>query len=141
MKKVKVAYWTTTLLVSALFTMNVVMYVTRNPQIVQGINFLGYPEYLLDILAVAKIIGLIVLLVPKLPRLKEWAYAGFTIDMVGAYWSHAAKGDYSSGVFIGAVLALLLTSYFLLRKLQDNKELVSLQRDNRSFHLLSAKQA
>lgn len=54
---------------------------------------LGYPAYLMTILGVAKLAGVAVLLLPGLPRLKEWAYAGFAIDLVGAVASHAFVGD------------------------------------------------
>lgn len=54
---------------------------------------LGYPEYLLTILGVAKLSGAVVVGAPGLPRLKEWAYAGFTADLLGATVSHAFVGD------------------------------------------------
>ena len=94
------------------------MYFTRDPKIVAGIDTLGYPLYLLDILGVAKIIGIIILLVPRFPRLKEWAYAGFAIDLIGAIWSHIAIGDTSSVPFISAFVALLAASYVTMRKLE-----------------------
>ena len=71
------------------------------------INSLGYPEYILTMLGVCKILGVLVLLVPKLPVLKEWAYAGFCFIMLGAIFSHIASG-YMAGI-IPALLLLVLT--------------------------------
>ncbi len=118
MKILKITYWSSTIILALLFAMNVFMYFTKNPQIVAGINALGYPLYLLNILGVAKILGIIALLFPKFPRLKEWAYAGFTFDLVGAMWSHMANNDTSSIILVLIYLILLATSYVSMRKLQ-----------------------
>jgi hypothetical protein len=61
--------------------------------IVTTINHLGYPSYFLNILGVWKLLGAIALLVPRLPILKEWAYAGVTFNMTGAIVSHLCSGD------------------------------------------------
>lgn len=121
MKTIKTTYWVTTILVCMMFAMNVMMYVTRNPQIVNGMKALGYPDYLTNILAVAKSIAIIILIIPNLPRLKEWAYAGLTINLIGAAWSHIAIGDTSPFAFLTVDFILLGTSYYLLRKLQSTK--------------------
>ena len=63
------------------------------PPGVYGITHLGYPVYLLTILGVWKILGVIAVLIPKFPILKEWAYAGFFFAMSGAVFSHIAVGD------------------------------------------------
>jgi len=77
---------------------------------------LGYPEYLLYILATAKIAGVIVLLLPKWPRLKEWAYAGFFIDVIGAFWSESAIGDHTKSIKAFIVFIFLVAFYLLYRK-------------------------
>ncbi len=59
----------------------------------ESITALGYPVYLMSILGVAKVLGVTALLIPGAPRLKEWAYAGFTFDLLGASASHAVVGD------------------------------------------------
>lgn len=69
---------------------------------------LGYPVYLLTILAVWKILGVITMLIPKFTLLKEWAYAGFFFAMSGAIFSHLAVGDNAKELF-GPGLLLLLT--------------------------------
>ncbi len=118
MKTINIAYWISTGLIALLFLMSGLMYLTRSPQIVEGMEMLGYPAYLLDILGVAKLLGGIALLVPKYPRLKEWAYAGFVFDLVGAFWSHAAVGDVSGGFSVIVPLAILATSYLTFHKRQ-----------------------
>jgi len=68
---------------------------------------LGYPPYLLVFLGTAKILGVVVVLVPGLPRLKEWAFAGLTFDVTGALYSHLSIGD-PPGAWTPAVIALAL---------------------------------
>ncbi len=86
---------------------------------------LGYPVYFLTIIGIWKILGVIAVLVPRLPLLKEWAYAGFFFIMTGAIFSHLAMGDPIIELF-GPVLLLILTiiSWFLRpadRKLMVNQ--------------------
>lgn len=69
---------------------------------------LGYPIYLLTILGVWKILGVVAVLIPKSPLLKEWAYAGFFFAMSGAVFSHLAVGDGAKELF-GPVLLIILT--------------------------------
>ncbi len=60
---------------------------------VDSVTHLGYPVYLLTILGVWKILGVVAVLIPKFPLLKEWAYAGFFFAMSGAIVSHLVSGD------------------------------------------------
>ncbi|MEM1067306.1 MAG: DoxX family protein [Planctomycetota bacterium] len=79
----------------------------------ESITGLGYPVYLMSILGVAKILGVIALLIPKTPLLKEWAYAGFTFDLLGASASHAFAGHSPPEVIVPLVfLAVLFGSYW-----------------------------
>lgn len=66
---------------------------TQSPQMVAGMQHLGYPVYLLHILGTAKALGVLALLLPVPRALREWAYAGFTFLILGALWSHAATND------------------------------------------------
>src|SRR3954451_10058000 len=63
------------------------------------ITHLGYPVYLLTLLGIWKILGVVVLLIPKFPLLKEWAYAGFFFVMSGAVFSHIASRDPMNEIF------------------------------------------
>src|SRR4051812_28584874 len=73
-----------------------------------SITHLGYPGYFLTILGVWKLLGVVAVLMPKFPLLKEWAYAGFFFAMSGAIFSHLAVGD-GAKEFFGPSLLLILT--------------------------------
>jgi hypothetical protein len=74
---------------------------------------LGYPLYLLTIIGIWKMLGVIAVLVPKFPLLKEWAYAGFFFIMSGAVCSHIASGSPASEIFPSLLLlALTLLSWY-----------------------------
>jgi uncharacterized membrane protein YphA (DoxX/SURF4 family) len=78
------------------------------PPGVYGIKHLGYPVYFLTILGARKLLGAVAVLIPKFPRLKEWAYAGFFFAMSGAAISHLALGDPVNEMF-PSLLPLTLT--------------------------------
>src|SRR5438552_12359873 len=74
---------------------------------VDMVTHLGYPVYLLTILGIWKILGVVALLIPKFPLLKEWAYAGIFFVMSGAIFSHIAIGDPMSALFPSLLLLIL----------------------------------
>jgi len=119
MKKNKIIYWICTGLVSAMMLMSGIMYLSKAPQVVEAIKTLGYPDYFRVILGIAKIAGVVALLIPGFNTIKEWAYAGFTFVFIGAVWTHIATGT----PFAGAVIALLLLagSYWFRHKLNVTK--------------------
>ncbi len=84
------------------------------PPGVYGITKLGYPVYFLTIIAVWKILGVVALLIPKFPLLKEWAYAGFFFLLTGAAYSHIAVGHSAGELFPSLVLLVMvvLSWYF-----------------------------
>ena len=85
MDKRRVAYGLTTGIFSLMFLASGAMYLTQAPPIVDGtVGQLGYPMHFLTILGIAKILGAAALLLPVPERLKEWAYAGFTFNLLGA---------------------------------------------------------
>lgn len=71
------------------------------------LTHLGYPVYLLTILGIWKLLGVIAVLIPKFPLLKEWAYAGFFFVMSGAMFSHIALGDPIKEIFPSLLLLIL----------------------------------
>jgi hypothetical protein len=77
------------------------------PPGVYGITQLGYPVYFLTILGVWKLLGVIAVLIPKFPILKEWAYAGFFFAMSGAIFSHIASGNSVNELFPSLLLLTL----------------------------------
>jgi DoxX-like protein len=107
----KLAYWTSTVIV-AVALLGALTYLTGSEQVVSGFAKAGYPQHLRIVLGIVKPVAAIVLLLPGLPLLKEWAYAGVTFAWVMAFISAYIGGD---GVQAWAappvLLALLLVSY------------------------------
>lgn len=119
MNKLNLLYWGVTGLLALLMTLSSVPNVLSSPESVAFFRHLGYPAYLLPFLGVAKLLGVLAILVPGFPRLREWAYAGFVFDLSGALYSFIAVGDPPSMWFpllIG--LALVAASYLLNRRKQ-----------------------
>ena len=118
-KRARIFHWAATLLFVLPLTWSAILYFTEAPRMVDTMTHLGYPIYFLKILGTAKLLGVAALLYWRLPRLKEWAYAGFTFDLIGAFWSHLASGD---PIYIAAVplgfLAVLVMSYLSWKRLQ-----------------------
>ena len=83
MNKRLIGYWVATALFCLAMTAGGMMNLMRAEMQKEAMAALGYPVYLMTILGVAKILGVIALLIPKTPLLKEWAYAGFTFDLLG----------------------------------------------------------
>ncbi len=98
-KTKNIAYWTTTIL-TAFFMSGGVAQIAQYLHNPHGIvPLLGYPMYFFAILGVWKVLGAIAILVPRFPRLKEWAYAGIFFDLTGAAASCAAVGSYGAYAF------------------------------------------
>jgi uncharacterized membrane protein YphA (DoxX/SURF4 family) len=110
-----IAYWITTLLVAFVFGAGGVFDLMRPPQAVEIMAKLGYPAYLCVILGVWKILGAIVLVLPRTPRLKEWAYAGIVFDLTGAAASHYAVGDSPKDIVTPIIIALIAVASWSLR--------------------------
>lgn len=117
----KIIYWISTLwLASGMLATGILQLLKAKaegalaPPGVYGITHLGYPVYFLTILGVWKILGVVAVLVPKFPLLKEWAYAGFFFVMSGAIFSHIAVGDSVNELVPGSLLLVLtvLSWYF-----------------------------
>jgi uncharacterized membrane protein YphA (DoxX/SURF4 family) len=114
-----IAYWVTTAILVFAIGSGGVAELAHLPANVEGIvHVLGYPRYFLTILGLWKVLGAIALLVPRFPRLKEWAYAGIFFNVTGAAASHAAVGDYGTYAFhvlVNLFLAVLVVASWALR--------------------------
>jgi hypothetical protein len=106
----KIAYWATTTIAAVMLLLDVI-YLTGSAQIVAAINHLGYPQHLRLVLGVAKPAAGVVLLLPGLRVLKEWAYAGVTFAWSMAFLAHSLAGDGAVALFPLVLLALLIVSY------------------------------
>lgn len=115
----KITYWITTGIVALMMSYSAYAYLTQ-PAMVQGFQHLGFPGYFRVELAIAKIIGVVLLLAPISSRLKEWAYAGFAFTFVSAFIAHTASGDPVAARVMPLVLLMLLTvSYVAYYKQQQ----------------------
>ncbi|MEP6787918.1 MAG: DoxX family protein [Acidobacteriota bacterium] len=115
-KAKKIIYWVATLWLALGMTATAFGQLFKLPG--QGgpgmITHLGYPVYVLTILGIWKILGVVAVLIPKFPLLKEWAYAGFFFIMSGAIFSHIAVGDPIVELLPGLLLlALTVVSWYL----------------------------
>ena len=107
MKTKSILYWVTTILVAVSIGSGGVAQVAHLQQNVDGfVHVLGYPLYFVTVLGVWKVLGAIAILVPRLPRLKEWAYAGIFFDLTGAAASWAAIGGSGEAFHIIAPLII-----------------------------------
>jgi len=96
MKTRSIVYWTTTVLVAFFMSGGIAQLVQYRANPHGVVPDLGYPMYFFAILGVWKVLGAIAILVPRFPRLKEWAYAGIFFDLTGAAASCAAVGGYGA---------------------------------------------
>lgn len=110
MKKIdKISYWIATLWLALGMTSTGIVQLLQSKDEVANFNHLGYPLYLLTLLGIWKLLGVVAILIPKFPLLKEWAYAGFFFAMSGAIFSHIATGN-PLGKILPALLLLVLTA-------------------------------
>jgi uncharacterized membrane protein YphA (DoxX/SURF4 family) len=107
----KITYWISTALVAASGLMAAFAYLSGSPQAVEGFKLVGYPQQLRILLGIAKPLGAIVLLIPGWPRLKEWAYAGFTFAWIAATVAHYLAGQHAESITPLILLAFLFVSY------------------------------
>ena len=107
-KRNKIIYWVATLWLALGMLSTAIVQLIKMDEEVKNFSNLGYPLYLMTLLGVWKILGVIAILIPKFPLLKEWAYAGFFFAMSGALFSHIMSGDDAIALF-GPALLLVLT--------------------------------
>ena len=119
-KRNKIIYWIATIWLSlGMLSTGIVQLIKMENEVTMMKN-LGYPIYILTILGVWKILGVIAVLVPKFPIIKEWAYAGFFFAMSGAVFSHLANDDAGKD-FFGPILLLVLTFVSCYFRPEDRK--------------------
>jgi hypothetical protein len=116
-RRTNVVYWTTTTLVALLMLQGGVFDAIRSPSALQVFRVLGYPDYFATLLGVAKVLGVAAMLLPVPRFLREWAYAGFTFDVVSAIVSIIASGLAGWTLLIPiTALAFVQASYWSWRR-------------------------
>lgn len=121
-KKEKIIFWITTTII-ALFEGVMPALTSQTELAKEGIRHLGYPEYFGNALVVFKILGVLALVIPQVPkRIKEWAYAGFAFDFLFATISLGAVDGINGLTFFPLVIfGILAVSYIYYHKLNSKK--------------------
>jgi hypothetical protein len=117
MKTIKVWYWIITILFCAFMIYSAVPQVKMTAEAVGIVTGLGYPKYFTKFIGIAKVIGVIAVLIPGLKRIKEWAYAGLFFDLFGVVFSALQFGFQPPLLIMALPIGLLFGSYFLWHKL------------------------
>lgn len=122
MKNQKLFFWISTGLI-ALFEGVMPALTSQTELAKEGITHLGYPLYFGNALVIFKVLGVLALIIPAIPkRIKEWAYAGFAFDFIFAAISHGAVDGINGNTFFPfIVLAVLAVSYVSYHKINDQK--------------------
>ena len=120
MKKINISYWIVTALFSAFMLFSGLPDLFKDPQAVAFItDKLGYPEYFLPFLGLAKCLGAIAILIPGFPRIKEWAYAGLAYDLIAATYSNFVV----DGMQIGLAFMILPFGFFIASYMLHHKRI------------------
>lgn len=115
-KTQKIIYWVATLWLALGMVSTAIVQLMRMPEEVEKISKqLGYPVYILTIIGVWKLLGVVVVLVPRFPLVKEWAYAGFFFAMSGAAISHIIMNHGMGDIFPSLLLLLLTVASWYFR--------------------------
>src|SRR5215831_5075610 len=115
--KTRAAYWVFTLLFALPLLASGVMFLAGVPPLIDGLVQLGYPIYLAKFLGTAKILGALTIALGMPPKIKEWAYAGFAFNLLGATYSHLASGNRWEAMQPIVFLAFGVMSYLYWKKL------------------------
>ncbi|WP_339810880.1 DoxX family protein [uncultured Imperialibacter sp.] len=118
MKRINILYWVFTGLFGGFMMFSAIPDIISVPDAVEMVSGqLGYPEYIIPFLGVAKALGVIALFIPGFPRVKEWAYAGLTFDLIGATYSGIAVGGFDPAMLMMVVIfGVEALSYFYYHK-------------------------
>jgi len=115
LKAKSTSYWVVTVMVAFFIGSGGAAELARVPGTVQGLVQLGYPVYFATIIGFWKLLGAIAILVPRFPRLKEWAYGGIFFNMTGAAATGVFVGAATWHVIVDVVLTLLTIASWALR--------------------------
>jgi uncharacterized membrane protein YphA (DoxX/SURF4 family) len=141
MKKAKIFYWIFTSLFAILMVASAIPDVISSPTAAEGFRQMTMPAYLLPFLGIAKLLGVVAILIPGYPRIKEWAYAGLVIDLVGAtYCIKSSKPD-AGWMFMALPLLLAAGSYIFYHKIlsrSGNGQSVPQGKKDQSGHIPAA---
>ena len=110
-----ICYWLATALTAFVYLSGGIADIVQPTAVKEGMALLGYPAYFATILGIWKVLGGAVVLAPRLPLIKEWAYAGMLFNLTGAAASHAAVGDPLAKIITPLVILLIVAASWALR--------------------------
>ena len=114
MKSKKIIYWVLKVLITIFFLNASIMELIKNESSVGVYQYLGFPLYMMSFIAICRILALVVIWIPNYKRLKEWAYSGLVIDVVGATYSiYMVSMEFTAILIPLLVLTIVLGVYFL----------------------------
>jgi hypothetical protein len=127
-KRNKIIYWIATAWLALGMLSTGMVQLLKMEEEVDNIRQLGYPVYILTILGIWKILGVVSVLIPKFPLLKEWAYAGFFFAMTGATFSRLAAGNSINEIFPSLLLLILTVISWYFRP--ADRKLISVNQNS-----------
>lgn len=123
MKKTNILYWIFTGVFGAFMLFSAIPDIMVVPEAVDMVSgLLGYPKYLIPFLGIAKALGVIAIIVPGFPKLKEWAYAGLFFDLLGATYSNISVSGFDPAMLgMIPIFGFLFLSYGYYHKRKNEK--------------------
>jgi uncharacterized membrane protein YphA (DoxX/SURF4 family) len=112
----KITYWIFTVLFILPLAGSGIGFLTSRPYAMEGMSHLGYPVYIIRFLGMAKLLGVLAVLAGTFPKIKEWAYAGFVFNLLGAFYSHLSSGDGPKVFGPVVILSFTLLSYWYWKR-------------------------
>jgi uncharacterized membrane protein YphA (DoxX/SURF4 family) len=132
----RAGYWVATTVIALVFASGGAAYVAGAETPLRGMAELGYPSYFVTLLGFWKLVGGLAIVAPRLPRLKEWAYAGIVFDLTGAAVSHLATGQPAVKVVAPLVFLVIAGASWMLRP--ADRRLDATSAESRTDHLSQA---
>jgi uncharacterized membrane protein YphA (DoxX/SURF4 family) len=124
MKVIKIIYWVSVIIIALMMSYSAFAYLTK-PELKEAFHHLGFADYFRIELAIGKLIGVILLLLPVPNRVKDWTYSGFTIVFISAFIAHTASGDPLANRMMPLIfLCLLIVSYISYLRIQKSTQTV-----------------
>lgn len=126
MRKTNTIFWSVTILFVAAMLFSAVPEIMQSAESREFMKHLSYPDYFNPFIGWLKVLGVIAILLPGIPRLKEWAYAGFFFDLLGATYSQIASDGFSLPILVMSVFFILWgISYTYYHKRLNKMNMVS----------------
>jgi hypothetical protein len=128
MKKTKILYWVFTGLFGGFMLFSAIPDLMVAPEAITLItDTLGYPKYFILYLGIAKVLGVIAILVPGFPRIKEWAYAGLFFDLISATYSQLAVMGFFTQIFFmlpPIIIGILSYIFYHKKRKEEQKQII-----------------